>query len=54
MGLTPRGDETDFLATGEVKVSIPLFGGMVEKVVVDAVIKGLDQELVSADAWLAE
>ena len=54
VGLTPRGDETDFLATGEVKVSIPLFGGMVEKVVVDAVIKGLDQELVSADAWLAE
>ena len=53
VGLTPRGDETDFLATGEVKVSIPLFGGMVERVVVDAVTKGLRQELASADAWLA-
>lgn len=53
VGLTPRGEQTDFLATGEVKVSIPLFGGMVEKVVVDAVIKGLRQELASADAWLA-
>src|SRR6188768_69947 len=53
VGLTPRGEETDFLATGEVKVSIPLFGGMIEKVVVDAVTKGLRQELASADAWLA-
>jgi hypothetical protein len=53
VGLTAQGESTDFLATGEVKVSIPLFGGMVEKVVVDAVVKGLDQELAAADAWLA-
>jgi len=53
LGLTPRGGDTDFLATGEVKVSIPLLGGMVERVIVDAVIKGLEQELATADAWLA-
>jgi hypothetical protein len=53
LGLTPQGDSTEFLATGEVKVSIPLFGGMVEKVVVDAVLKGLSEELASADTWLA-
>jgi len=53
LGLTPRGDQTDFLATGEVKVSIPLFGSMVERVIVDAVLKGLSQELAFADSWLA-
>ena len=52
LGLTPQGDATEFLATGVVKVSIPLVGGMVEKVVVEAVVKGLAQELNSADAWL--
>ncbi|MES1170769.1 MAG: hypothetical protein ABUL56_00215 [Actinomycetota bacterium] len=34
-------------------MSIPLLGGMVERVIVDAVIKGLEQELATADAWLA-
>ena len=53
VGLAPYGDTTEFLATGEVKVSIPLVGGMVEKVVVEAVVKGLPQELDSADDWLA-
>ncbi|MGC4175576.1 DUF2505 domain-containing protein [Demequina sp.] len=54
VGLSPVEGGTEFLATGEVKVTIPLFGSMVEKVVVDAVTKGLKQELASADAWLAQ
>lgn len=53
LGLTAHGEQTEFLATGEVKVAIPLFGGMVERAVADAVIKGLAQELAAADAWLA-
>ena len=53
LGVTKDGDACDFLATGEVKVSIPLFGSMVEKAVTEAVLKGLAQELAAADAWLA-
>jgi len=52
LGLTPTADGCDFLATGEVKVQVPLFGAMVERAVKDAVVKGLDAELASADAWL--
>jgi hypothetical protein len=53
LGLAPSEAGTDFLATGEIKVTIPLFGGMIERVLADAVIKGLSQELSAADAWLA-
>lgn len=53
LGLTPDGDGIEFLATGEVKVSIPLFGSMVERAVMEAVLKGLAMELAAADAWLA-
>ena len=52
LGLTPQADDCEFLATGEVKVAIPLFGAMVEKAVMDAVLKGLVLELTAADAWL--
>jgi len=52
LGLTPHGDSTEFLATGEVKVSIPLFGSMVERAVMEAVLKGLTMELALADKWL--
>jgi len=52
IGLTANGDTTTFLATGDVKVSVPLFGGMIEKTLADAVVKGLAQELEAADAWL--
>ena len=53
VGLTPSDAGTEFLATGEVKVSVPLFGGMIERAVVSAVEKGLADELASADTWLA-
>ncbi len=53
LGLTAAGDGCEFLATGEVKVGIPLFGAMVEKAVMEAVLKGLALELTAADAWLA-
>jgi hypothetical protein len=52
LGLTPLADGTEFLATGEVKVSIPLFGSIVERAVMDAVLKGLSLELAAADEWL--
>ena len=52
LGLSPAGDGCDFLATGDVKVSVPLFGAMVERAVKDAVLKGLEAELAAADAWL--
>lgn len=53
LGLTPHANGTEFLATGVVKVSIPLFGSMVEKAVAEAVLKGLALELAAADRWLA-
>lgn len=52
LGLTPSGEGTEFLSTGEVKVSIPLFGSMVEKALTEAVLKGLALELAAADTWL--
>lgn len=52
LGLTANGESTTFLATGDVKVSVPLFGGMIERTVAEAVGKGLAQELEAADAWL--
>lgn len=52
LGLTPSGDGTEFLATGEVKVSIPLFGSMVERAIMEAVLRGLTLELSAADEWL--
>lgn len=53
LALTGAGASTVLVAKGDVKVQIPLIGGMVEKAVTDAVIKGLDLELSEADAWLA-
>lgn len=53
LGATPVADGTEFLATGDVTVNVPLFGGMIERAVATAVSDGLAAELAAADAWLA-
>lgn len=53
LGATPIAAGTEFLATGDVNVSVPLFGGMIERAVASAVSDGLAAELAAADEWLA-
>ncbi|WP_062384248.1 DUF2505 domain-containing protein [Demequina iriomotensis] len=53
IGITPDGDATDLLATGDVVAHVPLFGAMIEKAVGEAVQKALAAQLEAADAWLA-
>lgn len=53
LGVAPAGDGTEFIATGEVSVNVPLIGGMIERGVAEAVRDGLTKELLAADAWLA-
>ncbi|HEX6357274.1 DUF2505 domain-containing protein [Actinophytocola sp.] len=52
--LTPRGDGTELMVSAEVKVSIPLIGGKIEKVVVEQVTKLLAAEAEYVEKWLAE
>jgi hypothetical protein len=53
IGLTPRGDGVEFLATGEVKVSVPIIGPIIERTIAQAVKQGFTSELAAADEWLA-
>ena len=52
--LTGRGDGAELVITAEVKVSIPLIGGKIEKVVAEQVTKLLAAEAEYAEKWLAE
>jgi hypothetical protein len=52
--LTPRGAGTELVVSAEVKVSIPLIGGKIEKVVAEQVTKLLAAEAEYAEKWLAE
>ncbi|MGB3437429.1 MAG: DUF2505 domain-containing protein [Actinophytocola sp.] len=53
--LTERGGgSTELLVSAEVKVSIPLIGGKIEKVVAEQVTKLLAAEAEYAEKWLAE
>jgi hypothetical protein len=52
--LTERGTGTEQLIRAEVKVSIPLIGGKIEKVVAEQVTKLLAAEAEYAEQWLAE
>lgn len=52
--LTPSGGGTELLVSAEVKVSIPLLGGKIEKVVAEQVTKLLATEAEYAEKWLAE
>ncbi|WP_084038302.1 DUF2505 domain-containing protein [Demequina sp. NBRC 110053] len=53
LALVPDGEGSRFVATGAITVRVPLVGAMIEAAVKDAVVKGLEAELVVADAWLA-
>lgn len=52
--LTDRGATTELVLSAEVKVSIPLIGGKIEKVVAEQVTKLLAAESEYAEKWLAE
>lgn len=52
--LVSRGDGTELVTSAEVKVSIPLIGGKIEKVVAEQVTKLLAAEAEYAEKWLAE
>jgi Protein of unknown function (DUF2505) len=51
--LVPNGDDTQLVTEAEVKVSIPLIGGKIEKVVAEQVTKLLAAEAEYAEKWLA-
>jgi uncharacterized protein DUF2505 len=52
--LASKGDTTELVVSAEVKVSIPLIGGKIEKVVVEQVAKLLAAEAEYTEKWLAE
>ena len=52
--LAARGDGAELVTQAEVKVSIPLIGGKIEKVVAEQVTKLLAAEAEYAEKWLAE
>jgi hypothetical protein len=52
--LAPRGDGAELVISAEVKVSIPLVGGKIEKVVAEQVTKLLAAEAEYTEKWLAE
>jgi len=51
--LTPKGDGTVLTYDLEVKASIPLIGGKLEKLVIELFTAGLAKEQAVGDAWLA-
>jgi len=53
IGLTRKGEGTDFLSTGDVAAHVPLVGPMIERAVAGAVERALTAQLAAADAWLA-
>ncbi|WP_133905465.1 DUF2505 domain-containing protein [Actinophytocola oryzae] len=52
--LAPKGDGTELTVAAEVRVSIPLIGGKIEKVVAEQVTRLLEAEAEYAEKWLAE
>lgn len=52
--LVSRSDSAELLITAEIRVSIPLIGGKIEKVVSEQVGKLLSAEAEYAEKWLAE
>lgn len=51
--LAPAGSGSTVTITGEVKASVPLIGGKVEKAVVEATVKSLQDENEFGQKWLA-
>jgi hypothetical protein len=54
VGLVPNGAGSQMRIDGDLKASIPLLGGKVEKSAAPAVIDGIHQEGRTGRAWLAE
>jgi hypothetical protein len=52
--LTRQGESAELLVSAEVKVSIPLIGGKIEKIVAEQVTRLLAAEAEYAEKWLAE
>jgi uncharacterized protein YndB with AHSA1/START domain len=52
--LAPAGGGTQITIDGDLKASIPLFGGKVEKAAAPAVIDAIRSEQRTGNAWLAE
>lgn len=53
MRLWPEGSATAITITGDIKASIPLFGGQVEKSVLEGLMVAAEREQATGDAWLA-
>jgi hypothetical protein len=51
--LTPTGSGSQVVISGEVKASVPLIGGKVEKAVAEATEKALREENEFGQGWLA-
>lgn len=51
--LAPAGAGSTVTITGEVKASVPLIGGKVEKAVAEATVKSLQDENEFGQKWLA-
>lgn len=54
VALVPNGAGTQMRIDGDLKASIPLLGGKVERSAAPAVIDGIHQEGRTGRAWLAE
>jgi len=52
--LAPSGSGTQITIDGDLKASIPLFGGRVEKAAAPAVVDAIRREARTGAAWLAE
>ncbi|HVF54072.1 MAG TPA: DUF2505 domain-containing protein [Actinomycetota bacterium] len=50
--LSPDGGGTKRSTSGVVKVKVPLYGGKVERVIVDGLRKAYDEEAERLDSWL--
>jgi hypothetical protein len=48
------GDKTVRIVTGMVKVKIPLYGGKVERMIVDGIEKSYDEEAERLAKWLGD
>lgn len=54
MTLRPDGPGTVITITGDIKASIPLLGGQVEKAVLEGLNVAAEREQATGDTWLAE
>jgi len=54
IGLTPGDGTVDFIATGDISVSVPLIGAIIERAISQTMEQGFVAELAAADKWLAE